>query len=82
MQGSRKYQELLEKAAGFWGASRDDARHSRLDKLVALVESYERGELTAPVEGWLPPGALEDDESWLEVTPESLDKLLAARERN
>jgi len=79
LQGSRKYQELLEKAAGFWGASRDDARHSRLDKLVALVESYERGELTAPVEGWLPPGGLEDDESWLEVTPESLDKLLAAR---
>ncbi len=79
MEGSRKYKELLEQAKQFFENSTDNVYHSRLDKIMSSVEGYEKGSLKAPELGWLSPPGQPDSETWMEVTPESLDQMLAAR---
>jgi hypothetical protein len=83
LEGSARYCELAAQAAEFWAngdAEVDLGRHGRLDRLVNLVAKIQAGNLLAPPSGWLcPPVERDDDESWLEVTPESLDRMLAAR---
>ncbi len=78
LEGSVRYRELADRAAQYWTSGEDEegegGRHGRLDRLVSLVGRLEGGgELSAG--GWLRPApARDDDESWMEVTPESLDK--------
>jgi len=79
LEGSRKYKELLEQAKQFFVNSTDNVYHSRLDKIMSSVEGYENGSLKAPEVGWLAPPGQPDSETWMEVTPESLDQMLAAR---
>ena len=79
MEGSIKYKELIAKAKDFWSSSSSTSSYSSLDGLVDLVRRYECGEVSPPQTGWLRPGGRVDDEAWMEVTPESLDKMLAAR---
>lgn len=79
MQGSVKYKHLAEKAQEFMKSSDEGSHHSRADNIVKIVESFENGDLKGPSSGWLRPGGLDGDESWMEVTPESLDRMLAAR---
>ena len=79
MEGSRKYKELLEQAKQFFENSTDNVYHSRLDKIMSNVEGYEKGSLKTPELRWLSPPGQPDSETWMEVTPESLDQMLAAR---
>jgi len=79
LEGSAKHNCLLENAREFLKGAGEDSHHSRLDVLVDTVQRYEGGTLTAPPTGWLPKGGKEGDEAWMEITPESLDKMLAAR---
>jgi len=79
LEGSVKYNCLLENAREFLKGAGEDSYHSRLDTLVDTVQRFEEGTLPAPPTGWLPEGGEEGDEAWMEVTPESLDKMLAAR---
>ena len=78
LEGSVRYRELAVRAAQYWTSGEEEeeagGRHGRLDRLVCLVGRLEGGgELSAG--GWLRPApARDDDESWMEVTPESLDK--------
>jgi len=83
LAGSVKYKSLLSKAKEFMRNSQQDSHHTRLDDLVDVVTKFDTSADKAepePPSGWLPDGGIaDDDESWMEVTPESLDKLLAAR---
>jgi hypothetical protein len=79
MQGSVKYKHLAEQAQEFMKCSKEGSHHSRVDNIVKTVERFENGDLKEPSSGWLRPGGQDGDESWMEVTPESLDRMLAAR---
>ena len=79
LKGSAKHRALTENALRFWRSSKEDSYHSRLDNIVDLLDKFLRNELVPPDQGWLRPGGVVEDESWLEVTPESLDRMLAAR---
>jgi hypothetical protein len=80
LEGSVRYRELAARAAQYWTSGEEEeeegegGRHGRLDRLVSLVGRLEGdGELSAG--NWLRPAPTrDDDESWMEVTPESLDK--------
>ena len=79
MEGSRKYKELYSNAKQFFESSTENVYHNRLDRLMAIVGKFESGDISKPDSGWLPPPGQPDSESWMEVTPESLDQMLAAR---
>merc|ERR1719186_1735050 len=78
MEGSRLYRELRDSARSFYSSSRDDVCEEN-----GVSEVYGKsmeGLLETPVEGWLLASrGKEDSEDWLQVTPESLDDMLAAR---
>ena len=46
---------------------------------MLFVFSFEAGSMVVPSSGWLEGSTEVGDEAWMEVTPESLDNLLAAR---
>jgi hypothetical protein len=77
LEGSVRYRELAARAAQYWtsGEEEEGGRHGRLDRLVSLVGRLEEGGGELSAGGWLRPApARDEDESWMEVTPESLDK--------
>lgn len=79
LEGSCRYRELAARAAQFWQQDSSDeqgAGRTRLDRLLSLVARLQNSSLSdRPATGWLQPAPLQDDnETWLEVTPESLDR--------
>ena len=79
LEGSRKHRDLMEDCRGFWEASKQsedggEAGENLLEEYKAALDSCEM------VDNFLvgPPGE-EESEAWLEVTPESLDKMLEAQ---
>ena len=70
---------MAEHAQNFIKSSDNTSHHFRADNIVETVERFERGDLVEPSSGWLHPGGEIGDESWMEVSPESLDRMLAAR---
>jgi len=79
MEGSKKYNELCGKASSFFQNCTEEEYHSRIDNIMSTLNKFEHKELLAPESGWLPPAGHPDSEHWMEVTPESLDKMLAAK---
>jgi hypothetical protein len=79
MEGSKKYQELCGKANAFFQNCTEDDYHSRIDNIMSTLNKFEQKEILAPETGWLSPAGHQDSLDWMEVTPESLDKMLAAR---
>jgi len=67
------------KPTPFFQNCTEDDYHSRIDNIMSTLTKFEQKELLAPETGWLSPAGHQDSEDWMEVTPESLDKMLAAR---
>jgi hypothetical protein len=88
LAGSARHRELTGQAVRYWHEQQqqqqegDDEEEgtvgpSRLDRLLRLVTKIQEDGLLADSAGnsWLsPPPKQDDDEAWLEVTPESLDR--------
>ena len=79
LEGSRKHRDLMEDCRSFWEASKQsedgrEAGENLLEEYKAALDSCEM------VDNFLvgPPGE-EESEAWLDVTPESLDKMLEAQ---
>lgn len=79
LEGSRKHRDLMEDCRGFWEASRqsEDDGEAGENLLKVYKAALDKCEM---VDNFLvgPPGE-EESEAWLEVTPESLDKMLEAQ---
>merc|ERR1719187_1026179 len=79
MEGSEKVQRIVRQSQLFFSNCTEEEYHSRIDNIMSTLNKFEHKELLAPESGWLPPAGHPDSEHWMEVTPESLDKMLAAR---
>jgi SGT1 protein len=86
LAGSARHRELTAQAVRYWQQQHEQEEEegeegvamgpSRLDRLLGLVAKIQQdGLATDSVGSWLRPAPKQDDdESWLEVTPESLDR--------
>lgn len=78
MEGSRLYKELRDSAKSFYLSSLGD--QSDEGGVSEVYSKFMEGMLEPAVDGWLLASrGKEDSEEWLNVTPESLDDMLAAR---
>ena len=79
LEGSRKYKSLMEDCISFWQTSKSNLRdENRQEDIINMYkDALDSSEV---VDNFFicPPGQ-EDDEQWLDITPESLDKMLEAQ---
>merc|ERR1719414_2258180 len=79
LEGSRKYKLLMEDCISFWQTSKSNLKdESKQDDIVKMYKDALNS--SEVVDNFFigPPGQ-DDDEQWLEITPESLDKMLEAQ---
>jgi len=74
LEGSIKFKELFENAKTFWKDTHNE-EHFDINDVVKHVDN-ERDSDTGGIVG---PSGVSDSENWLEVTPDSLDKMLEAQ---
>jgi len=75
LEGSRKYQELLVNAGTFWKDLNGEDENVDIREIVNDVED----DCNSCIGGIVGPPGVNDNEDWLEVTPDSLDKMLEAQ---
>jgi len=75
LEGSRKYKTLEEGAEKFWSNTLEEDAEDDIRQLVKVAEDSNEA-ISGAIIG---PSGVSDSEDWLEVTPESLDKMLEAQ---
>jgi len=75
LEGSQKYKELLVNAGSFWKDLNGDDENVDIREIVENVEN----DIDPCIGGIVGPPGVCDNEDWLEVTPDSLDKMLEAQ---